>query len=178
MITANDRAEISPYVRCMATTDHLLSSVEVARFVANGFHRMDAVVPPELNDEAVGVFDAGVPVEYLGEPVPKVFAEGSFTRRLLDVPAVAGALRSLVGPDPLVDHQALHVREPHEGRRSRSTATRSSTPARTRSTSSSCTTRTRSPGPWAGPCRCPARTCAAPTSPTPAATRTCAGRRG
>jgi hypothetical protein len=97
------------------TTPPLLSSVEVARFVANGFHRMDAVVPAELNEEAIEVFDAGIPVVYHGEPVTKVFEEGSFSRRLLDVPAVAGALRSLIGPDPLVDHQALHIREPHEG---------------------------------------------------------------
>jgi ectoine hydroxylase-related dioxygenase (phytanoyl-CoA dioxygenase family) len=76
---------------------------------------MDAVVPPELNAEAVGVFETGIPAVPYGTPVAKVFEEGSFARRLLDLPEVAGALRSLVGPDPTVDHHAVHVREPHEG---------------------------------------------------------------
>ncbi|WP_035699887.1 phytanoyl-CoA dioxygenase family protein, partial [Glycomyces tenuis] len=99
----------------MTTTAPLLSSVEVARFVATGFHRMDAVIPDDLNEEAIGVFDAGIPVAYYGQPVPKVYEEGSFVRRLIETPAVAGALHSLIGPDPTVDHHALHVREPREG---------------------------------------------------------------
>ncbi|WP_112134622.1 phytanoyl-CoA dioxygenase family protein [Glycomyces dulcitolivorans] len=99
----------------MTTTAPLLSSVEVARFVANGFHRMDAVVPAELNEQAIGVLDAGIPHVPYGTPVAKAFEEGSFARRLIEVPAVAGAIRSLVGPDPTVDHHAVHIREPHEG---------------------------------------------------------------
>jgi hypothetical protein len=98
----------------MATT-HLLSSVETARFVAHGFHRMDAVVPDELNEQAVAVFEAGIPGVPYGTPVEKAFEEGSFARRLIEVPAVAGAIRSLVGPNPTVDHHAVHIREPHEG---------------------------------------------------------------
>jgi hypothetical protein len=99
----------------MTTTKHLLTSVEMARFVANGFHRMDAIVPPDLNAEAIGILEAGLgPVPY-GTPVQEAYGPGSFTRRLLDLPAVAGALQSLVGPDPTIDHHAIHVREPHEG---------------------------------------------------------------
>ncbi|WP_091047077.1 phytanoyl-CoA dioxygenase family protein [Glycomyces sambucus] len=97
------------------TTTPLLSSVEMARFVANGFHRMDAVVPDELNAKAIGVFDAGVPPVPYGTPVDEAFPEGSFVRDLIAIPAVAGAIRSLVGPDPTVDHHAVHIREPHEG---------------------------------------------------------------
>jgi hypothetical protein len=43
----------------MTTTKHLLTSVEMARFVAHGFHRMDAIVPSELNERAIPEFDAG-----------------------------------------------------------------------------------------------------------------------
>jgi ectoine hydroxylase-related dioxygenase (phytanoyl-CoA dioxygenase family) len=99
----------------METTHHLLTSVEMARFVASGFHRMDAVVPPDLNERALAEFQGPLPrVEY-GTPVAKAFPEGSFARALVEVPAVAGALRSLLGSDPTVDHHFVHVREPHEG---------------------------------------------------------------
>ncbi len=93
----------------------LLSSVQMARFVARGALRLDAVVPAEMNAEALGVLDEGIaPVPY-GTPVDKAFASGSFARRLLDLPQVAGALHSLVGPGTTVDHHAVHIREPHEG---------------------------------------------------------------
>ncbi|MBB5077818.1 phytanoyl-CoA dioxygenase family protein [Nonomuraea endophytica] len=97
----------------METT--LLTSVEVARFVAQGFLRLDAAVPEELNAEAIGVLSAGIPPVPYGTPLPLAFPEGSFARRLVEVPRVAGALRSLVGPDPTVDHHAVHVREPQGG---------------------------------------------------------------
>ncbi|GAA1941356.1 phytanoyl-CoA dioxygenase family protein [Kitasatospora viridis] len=93
----------------------LLNSVQLARFVAHGSLRLDAVVPAELNAEAVGVLAEGVaPVAY-GTPLSKAYAPDSFTARLLAVPQVAGAVRSLVGPEPLVDHHAVHVREPRGG---------------------------------------------------------------
>ncbi|MFD5592270.1 phytanoyl-CoA dioxygenase family protein [Streptomyces griseorubiginosus] len=99
----------------MSTTRQLLNSVQVARFVAHGFLRLDGIVPPEMNEEALEVLAAGLPSVPYGTPVPKAFPEGSFTRRLLELPAVAGALESLVGPGPEIDHHALHVREPREG---------------------------------------------------------------
>lgn len=99
----------------MSTTSPLLSSEQVARFVAHGYLRLDQVVPPELNEEAIAAFPAGMPEVRYGVPVPVAFPDGSFSRRLLDLPEVAGALRSLVGPDPAVDHHALHIRAPHEG---------------------------------------------------------------
>ncbi|MFC8198748.1 phytanoyl-CoA dioxygenase family protein [Streptomyces sp. NPDC057298] len=93
----------------------LLDSVRMARFVAHGSLRLDAVVPAQMNAEAIGVLGRGVPAVAYGSTVTDAYPEGSFVRRLLDVPAVAGALRSLVGPGPRVDHHAVHVREPHEG---------------------------------------------------------------
>ncbi|MFC8428413.1 phytanoyl-CoA dioxygenase family protein [Streptomyces sp. NPDC057253] len=99
----------------MSTTPQLLNSAQVARFVAQGFLRLDGVVPPEMNAQALGAFAGGLPSVPYGTPVPKAFPEGSFARRLVELPAVAGALESLVGPDPEVDHHALHIREPREG---------------------------------------------------------------
>jgi hypothetical protein len=96
-------------------TSHLLSSVQVARFVAHGFLRLDAVVPAELNAEALDVLAAGLPDVAYGTPLATAYEPGTFSRRLVDLPAVAGALRSLLGPEPTVDHHHVHVREPHGG---------------------------------------------------------------
>jgi len=93
----------------------LLTSVQMAHFVAHGSLTLTSVVPAEMNAEAIGVLSAGVaPVPY-GTPLPEAFAAGSFPRRLVDLPAVAGALHSLVGPVPNVDHHAVHIRLPREG---------------------------------------------------------------
>ncbi|MBK6011789.1 phytanoyl-CoA dioxygenase family protein [Streptomyces sp. MBT53] len=99
----------------MSTTPQLLNSAQVARFVAHGFLRLDGVVPAAMNEEALGVFAAGLPSVPYGTAVPEAFPEGSFARRLVEHPTVAGALQSLVGPDPTVDHHYVHTREPHEG---------------------------------------------------------------
>ncbi|MFF4353443.1 phytanoyl-CoA dioxygenase family protein [Streptomyces sp. NPDC001530] len=93
-----------------------LSSVRMAHFVAHGSLRLDAVVPPEMNAEGMEVLRGGLPDVPYGSPVPDAYPEGSFVRRLLELPAVAGALHSLVGPGPSVDHHAVHIREPREGR--------------------------------------------------------------
>ncbi|MFD4407955.1 phytanoyl-CoA dioxygenase family protein [Streptomyces sp. NPDC058476] len=96
-------------------TTKLLSSVQMARFVAQGSLRLDAVVPPEMNAEGIEVLRGGMPGVPYGSSVPDAYPPESFARRLLELPSVAGALRSLVGPGPTVDHHAVHMREPHEG---------------------------------------------------------------
>ncbi|HET6856420.1 MAG TPA: phytanoyl-CoA dioxygenase family protein [Streptomyces sp.] len=99
----------------MPTTQQPLSSVEMARFVAQGYLRLDGVVPQEINEEAIAALDHELPPVAYGTPLSKAFDDSAFIPRLLAVPAVAGALHSLVGPDPDVDHHAVHVRGPHEG---------------------------------------------------------------
>jgi hypothetical protein len=97
------------------TRTALLSSVRMAHFVAHGSLRLDAVVPPEMNAEGLEVLSNGLPRVPCGSAVPDAYAEGSFVRSLLEIPGVAGALHSLVGPGPAVDHHAVHVREPRQG---------------------------------------------------------------
>ncbi|MEU7838701.1 MULTISPECIES: phytanoyl-CoA dioxygenase family protein [unclassified Nonomuraea] len=97
----------------MRTT--LLTSAQVAGFVAAGYLRLDGVVPDELNDQAIDVLEAGIPRLPYGTPIDKAFPEGTFARRLIELPQVAGALHSLVGPGPTVDHHAVHIREPYNG---------------------------------------------------------------
>nr|WP_236070582.1 phytanoyl-CoA dioxygenase family protein [Streptomyces polyasparticus] len=87
----------------------------MARFVARGALRLDAVVPDGMNAEALGVLADGMEHVPYGTPLSQAYREGSFVQRLLELPQVAGALRSLVGPEPAVDHHAVHIREPHGG---------------------------------------------------------------
>lgn len=94
---------------------HLLTSVEMAEFVATGSVRLDGVVPDELNERAIGVFEAGMPHFPYGTELDVAYPQGSFVRDLIDLPAVAGALHSLVGPHPRIDHHAVHIRPPHGG---------------------------------------------------------------
>lgn len=94
---------------------HLLTSVEMAQFVANGALLLNSVVPDELNVRAIDVLDAGIPRHPYGADLDTVFPQGSFVRELLDVPAVAGAIQSLVGPGPRIDHHAVHIRPAHGG---------------------------------------------------------------
>src|SRR3954453_2307870 len=101
----------------MSTTnpEYLLTSVQMAHFVAHGSLRMDGIVPGEMNTQASGVLRSGIPAAPYGTPLAEAYPQGSFPRRLVELPEVAGALHSLVGPHPLVDHHAVHIREPHEG---------------------------------------------------------------
>lgn len=94
---------------------NLMTSVEMARFVSHGAFRMDGVVPAELNERAIAVLDAGIPRHPYGTPLDTAFPTGTFVRDLLDLPEVAGAVQSLVGPGPTIDHHAVHVRPPHGG---------------------------------------------------------------
>jgi hypothetical protein len=94
---------------------NLLTSVEMAHFVSHGAFILEGVVPDDLNTRAIDVLDAGLPAYPYGTPLDEVFPLGSFVRELIDLPAVAGAIQSLVGPSPNIDHHAVHVRHPHEG---------------------------------------------------------------
>lgn len=87
----------------------------MARFVSQGFLRLDAVVPQEINERAVTALAEGLPNLPYGIPLNEAFAPDTFVHQLLALPVVAGAVESLVGPGPTVDHHAVHVREPHEG---------------------------------------------------------------
>ncbi|MGW5423587.1 phytanoyl-CoA dioxygenase family protein [Streptomyces sp. NPDC003943] len=99
----------------MENRQELLSSVQMARFVARGSLRLDAVVPAEMNAEGLKVLADDVPPVPYGTPLSAAYPEGSFVRRLLELPRIAGALRSLVGVEPWVDHHFVHTREPHGG---------------------------------------------------------------
>jgi len=94
---------------------NLLTSVEMAHFVSHGSIILESVVPDAMNQRAIDVLDAGIPGYPYGTPLDTAFPVGTFVRELLDLPTIAGAVRSLVGPDPVIDHHAVHIRPPRGG---------------------------------------------------------------
>ncbi|AKU18314.1 phytanoyl-CoA dioxygenase family protein [Luteipulveratus mongoliensis] len=94
---------------------HLLASVEMAHFVSHGSLVLESAVPESLNARAISVLDAGMDRHPYGTALDTAFPQGTFVRELLDLPAVAGAIQSLVGPRPVIDHHAVHVRPPRGG---------------------------------------------------------------
>ena len=112
----------------------LLDSRQMASFVSRGFLRFDAVVPDEINrqfldeagraPEATGeklmqayrrlLAESGIPAVAPGVPLAQAYPPASSVARLLALPIVAGAVQSLVGPDPIFDHHFLHITFPPE----------------------------------------------------------------
>ena len=111
----------------------LLSSLDMARFVARGFLRFDGVVPAEINAQFLAeageadypkpgrkmlrtygelLAGAQIPEVPPGVPLADAYSPGSAVDRLLDLPLVKGAIQSLVGSDPVFDHHFLHVTFP------------------------------------------------------------------
>ena len=111
----------------------LLSSAQMATFAARGFLRFDAAVPQDINDqfmdEAGRIREAedGLKVRRLyaealatnripevdaGTPLDQAYPAGSALVRLLDLPLVRGAVKSLLGEAPIFDHHFLHVTFP------------------------------------------------------------------
>lgn len=101
----------------MIDKKYLLTSPQVASFVARGFLRFDELVPAELNQAVMDEIDAGtIKSQPAGTPLSQCYPEPSAIGRMLRMPEIQGIIHSLVGPDPLFDHHAIHVRQPNEGK--------------------------------------------------------------
>jgi hypothetical protein len=97
----------------------LLSSPRVAQFISTGFLSFEGAVPAEVNEQAAEEIKSRA--QTLGRryepgvPLRECFDEFPGVREVFRVPVVAGAIESLVGPDPIYDHHAIHRRIPGEG---------------------------------------------------------------
>jgi Phytanoyl-CoA dioxygenase (PhyH) len=99
----------------MVDKEYLLNSIQMAQFVARGFLRFDELIPKELNEAIMRDIDGGeVKAQAAGTPLSQCYPPPSAVGEMLRLPQVAGIIQSLVGADPLFDHQAVHVREPNE----------------------------------------------------------------
>ena len=112
----------------------LLSTDQMASFVSRGFLRLDAVVPSEINAQAMeelpplfrvwldefvsarkgapGDSDDGSPLPRSGTSLAEAYAPDSAFGRMIRVPEIAGAIASLVGKSPVVDHHFVHLKGP------------------------------------------------------------------
>lgn len=95
----------------------LLNTLDIARFVADGYLRFDAVVPEELNRGVTEELSAllGRPSDDPGDfqpqsgtPLADCYPPDSALRRVFELPEIAGAIRSLAGANPVYDHHAIH----------------------------------------------------------------------
>ena len=103
----------------------LLKSAEMAAFVANGYLRLDGVVPAHLSADMLREFETGFTptafnarldspeARWPGGPLEAVWSADTTFGRVLALPRVRGLIRSLVGPDPSYDHHFVHVIGPH-----------------------------------------------------------------
>ncbi len=94
-----------------------LRTLDMARFVADGYLRFDGVVPEDINAAALAElptmplpagFEPSALTPASGTPLRECYPPESGIARMLAVPEVAGAIESLVGPDPVFDHSAVH----------------------------------------------------------------------
>ena len=100
----------------MIDKQYLLNSKQMASFVARGFLRFDELVPTEFNEAAMAEIDAGtLKAAPAGTPLSECYPAPSAIGRMLNMPEIQGVIQSLVGPDPLFDHHAVHVRQANEG---------------------------------------------------------------
>ena len=93
----------------------LLTASQMASFTARGFLRFDGVVPEDINSQFLAemgdiaspqpdstlrqaygrlLAEAGVPEVAAGTPLARAYPQGSAVNRMLEMPLVAGALRS------------------------------------------------------------------------------------
>lgn len=109
----------------MPAPDHKLTTAEMARFVADGFLRFDALIPEQINNDIIEELAdlenrkihqiVGQTLESEGPPLPasltplsQCYPQPSIIGKLLNLPEVLGIVESLVGPDPLFDHDFVH----------------------------------------------------------------------
>jgi hypothetical protein len=109
----------------MPAQDHKLTTAEMAHFVADGFLRFDALIPDEINQHIIAELEPleankimqiiGQPADAGGPPRPasltplsQCYPAPSLLGAMLNLPEVQGIIESLVGPDPLFDHDFVH----------------------------------------------------------------------
>lgn len=108
-----------------------LSTAQMAHFAARGFLRFDAVVPTDINEQFLAdiaraspaadsiaghygriMKDSFIPTVRPGTSPAEAYPKDSAIGRLLSLPAIDGAIDSLVGADCVVDHHFLHITFP------------------------------------------------------------------
>lgn len=99
----------------MVDKKYLLNTKQMATFAARGFLRFDELIPSAINEAVMAEIDADtIRAAPAGTPLSECYPEPSAIGAMLRLPEVQGIIQSLVGPDPLFDHHAIHVRQPNQ----------------------------------------------------------------
>lgn len=94
----------------MSDTAELLSTRDVARFVARGILEFPGLLPASLGEQYLAEErERRIPAVVAGTPLEEAYPDGSAVAAFVRHPVVAGVIRSLVGPNPAVDHHAVHL---------------------------------------------------------------------
>ena len=104
----------------------LLSTSQMATFAAKGCLRFDGLIDEEINQKFMGLFDqkigsndryanSVIPNCRPGELLKNTFPGDHPLSLVLDEPTVAGAIKRLMGEDPIFDHHHVHVTFPRSG---------------------------------------------------------------
>ncbi len=102
--------------------EHLLTAEQMARFVIDGYLEFDDLIPDELNeralaDELTAVDDDGRKREFAWHITDNKNGFYDYSTAMQDIhelPAIRGALQSLLGPGYAQNHSALHVTYPYQ----------------------------------------------------------------
>jgi len=101
----------------------LLTSAQMAHFVARGFLRFDGIVPHPLCAEALreiennarpgsyGVKHGDARARLAGQPLDDVWNDPGGIAAVMRLPAIRGVVHSLIGPGALYDHHHAHTVE-------------------------------------------------------------------
>ena len=104
----------------------LLSSRQMAGFVADGTLRFDAIVPRAMCEAVLAELADGGPASpfgaapgdpagpSFGRPLAGLFGDWPALRAMIELPEVAAVVTSLLGSDPLYDHHYTHVIAPQQ----------------------------------------------------------------
>jgi hypothetical protein len=100
--------------------EHLLTSVDIARFVARGSLFFEGLVPERFNRAFLDEVERSGPPRG-NDPGTRLADcyEGTPVREILDLPRLQGIIKSLLGPDPLFDHHGVHFSQPAKNFESR-----------------------------------------------------------
>lgn len=116
-------ADVANYGEGMEPTSCLLSTSEVATFVARGFLEFPGVIPEDLNLAALDECDRIVATwgtaerpfaPSSGDAWSEIYPDPSALGAVLRHPAVTRIVDSLVGPESRFDHDFVHLRPPHD----------------------------------------------------------------
>ena len=103
-----------------ADRSQLLTTREMAQFAASGMLAFEAIVPEALNEAALvelrewGATPFHRPTPASLSPLSQCYVSSAAIGAVLRLPAVVGVIESLVGRDPLFDHDFVHLRRPHD----------------------------------------------------------------